>query len=103
MFARFRIPVTVVTDNAATFTSEEFGEFLKKNGIQHVRPAPYHPSTNGLAERAVQLFKQGMKKLTAGTIDERVARFLFHYRNTPHSTTGQTPSELLLGHRPRPR
>ena len=103
MFARFGIPVTVVTDNAATFTSEEFGEFLKKNGIQHVRPAPYHPSTNGLAERAVQSFKQGMKKLTAGTIDERVARFLFHYRNTPHSTTGQTPSELLLGHRPRSR
>lgn len=103
MFARFGIPVTIVTDNAATFTSDEFAEFLKKNGVQHVRPAPYHPSTNGLAERAVQSFKQGMKKLTAGTVEERVARYLFHYRNTPHSTTGQTPSELLLGHRPRSR
>ena len=68
-----------------------------------MRLAPYHPSSNGLAERAVQSFKQGMKKLTSGTIDETVACFLFHYWNPPHSTTGQMPSELHLGHRPRSR
>ena len=31
-------------------TSAEFAEFLSKNGITHVKSAPYHPSTNGLAE-----------------------------------------------------
>ena len=31
----------------------------------------------------------------------RLARFLFQYRLTPHSTTGQSPAELLLGRKPR--
>ena len=103
IFARFGLPTTLVTDNAKSFTSDEFESFLKKNGIYHITSAPYHPSTNGLAERAVQSFKQGMKKFTEGTIADRLARFLFHYRNTPHTTTGSTPAELLLGRRPRSR
>ncbi len=27
---------------------------MKKNGIKHLTSAPYHPSTNGLAERFVK-------------------------------------------------
>ena len=42
-----------------------------------------------------------MKKATPDTpIETRVARFLFQYRSTPHSTTGISPAELLLGRRP---
>ena len=65
--------------------------------------APYHPSSNGLAERAVQTFKQGMKKFTDGDLRDRLSRFLTHYRTTPHTTTGVCPAELLLGRRPRTR
>ena len=42
-----------------------------------------------------------MEKNTEGTIATRVARFLFAYRRTPHTTTGVTPAELLLGRIPR--
>ena len=31
----------------------------------------------------------------------KLARYLFHYRITPHSTTGLSPAELLMGHCPR--
>ncbi len=45
------------------FVSEASKDFMTKNGITHVTSAPYHPSSNGLAERAVQTFKDLMKKV----------------------------------------
>ena len=47
-----------MSDNGPQFIS---AEFVKENGVKHVRSAPYHPSTNGLAERFVQSFKQALK------------------------------------------
>ena len=98
-FATFGLSEVLVTDNGTNSTSTEFKEFVKSNGIWHTRTAPYHPASNGLAERAVQSFKLGMKKLTTDSLEARVARFLFTYRITPQTTTGISPFELLLGHR----
>ena len=86
-----------MSDNGTAFTSDEFRNFRKRNGIQQVTTAPYHPSSNGLAERAVQTFKIGLKKSSPGDLERRLASFLFHYRTTPHSTTGTSPAELLMG------
>ena len=52
-FSTNGLPEMVVTDNGSNFVSEEFEAFLKQNGIRHIKTAPYHPSSNGLAERAV--------------------------------------------------
>ena len=56
-----------------------------------------HPSSNGQAERAGQIFKKGMKRSTSDSLETRVSRFLFHYRTTPNTTTGHTPAELMMG------
>ena len=101
IFATHGLPEVFVSDNGTQFTSAEFKTFMERNCIRHLHSAPYHPATNGLAERAVQLFKRSMEKNTEGTIATRVARFLFAYRRTPHTTTGVTPAELLLGRIPR--
>lgn len=101
IFATHGLPEMLVTDNGSIFTSAEFQQFTKLNGIRHTKSAPYHPASNGLAERAVQTFKESMKKSTEDSLDTRIARFLFRYRLTPHSTTGMAPAQLLLGRRPR--
>ena len=103
LFSQFGIPDTIVSDNGPQFASQEFLVFCKHNGIHHIRVSPYHPSSNGLAERAVIIFKSGLKKQTQGTLVDRIARFLFQYRNTPHTTTGSPPAELLMGRRLRSR
>jgi len=100
LFATHGIPAVIVSDNGTPFTSLEFAEFTKKNGIRHIKVSPYHPSSNGLAERAVKTFKEGMKKSgNSQSIECCVARVLFQYRITPHSTTGVSPAELLMGWR----
>ena len=100
MFAQFGLPETIVTDNGPCFVSAEFETSLARNGIKQLTSAPYHPSSNGLAERAVQLVKRGLNKITRGSMKSRLAQILFHYRLSPQTTTGVAPSELLLGRRP---
>ena len=102
VFATLGLPKVVVSDNGPSFTSAEFGCFMKENGIVHTFTSPYHPSSNGLVERAVQTVKLGLKKLS-GPLETRLSRLLFSYRTTPHTTTGVTPAELLLGRRIRTR
>ena len=94
-FAHFGYPHTLVTDNATTFTSDEFQEWCKERGITHLSGAPYHPATNGAAERLVQSFKQSLRK---SELHPKAAlqEFLMQYRRTPLDT-GLSPSELLNG------
>ena len=73
---------------------------MQQNGIKHILTSPYHPSSNGPAERAVQTFKTSVSKLE-GPMEERLIKFLFKYRVTPQTTTGLSPAQLLMGRRLR--
>ena len=67
-YANLGLPHQIVTDNGSCFTSTEFQNFTTANVIKHIFTAPYHASSNGLAERAVQSFKPSMRKQTGGTV-----------------------------------
>ena len=99
LLARCGIPEQFVSDTGAQFVSEEFQAFVRSNGIRHITSAPYHPATNDLAERAVQTFKLALRSMhqSSKPVKEKLAKFLIAYRNTPHSTTGVSPAQLLLG------
>ena len=101
VFAIHGLPELLVTDNGTAFTSEEFEAFLKANGIRHITTAPYHPPSNGLAERAVQTFKQAMRKATSGSLQYCLSNFLLCQHITPRSNTGRPPAELLMGRKLR--
>ena len=60
VFSTHGLPQILVSDNGAAFSSSEFQTFVAQNGFKHVRSAPYHPATNGLAERAVQTVKEDL-------------------------------------------
>ena len=64
--------------------------------MKHVKTTPYHQASNGLAKRALQTFKKGMKKMKEGSIETKVSHFLFQSRITPQGTTGVTPAELMM-------
>ncbi|KAK3781052.1 hypothetical protein RRG08_046355 [Elysia crispata] len=105
IFARFGLPKQIVSHNAPNFTSDEFKNFVRSNAIKHITSAPYHPATNGIAERFVQIFKNAMKsaKKDCGSLHTKLSKFLLAYRNSQHYTTGESPARLLLGRSTRTR
>lgn len=60
VFASHGLLLQLVSDNAPQFVAEEFKQCLAANGVKHIRCAPYHPASNGLAERFVKTFKTAM-------------------------------------------
>ncbi|XP_055842563.1 uncharacterized protein K02A2.6-like [Episyrphus balteatus] len=99
MFSQFGDCQQIVSDNGTQFTSSEFQKFLQSRGIQHTRTAPYHPQSNGQAERFVDTLKRALKKLHhEGTSEENLETFLQTYRSTPNKViNNKSPAELFLG------
>ena len=97
VFTTHRSPEVLVSDNGTNFNSEEFATYMRSNQIKHIFTPPYHPSSNGLAERAVQTFKNAMRSSEGeGKIQKRINKFLLRYRLTPHTSTGISPGVVLM-------
>ncbi len=105
IFSCIGVPEQLVSYNGAQFTSEEFQIFIKSNGNRHIRSAPYHLATNGLAERFVQTFKQALKSMAGekGSTSAILAYFLLAYRSALYSTRGQSPAMLFMKRQLRSR
>ena len=98
-------PTTLVSDNGPQFTSKLFAEKMKLWNIKHVFSPPYHPASNGAAERAVQLVKDRLRKMNVSSkaIDlyTSLAFICKVHGLTPHSSTDRCPYELIkLGNLP---
>ncbi|XP_055542887.1 uncharacterized protein K02A2.6-like [Wyeomyia smithii] len=101
-FARYGNPRTLVSDNGSQFISSTFKQFCEANGICHLTIAPYHPQSNGQAERFVDTLKRGLKKLVKGentATFQHLQIFLSTYRSTPSRNLpeGKSPADLFLG------
>ncbi|XP_011862729.1 PREDICTED: uncharacterized protein K02A2.6-like [Vollenhovia emeryi] len=105
IFATFGYPKYLVSDNGRTFIAKEFKNFLEKRGVKLKLTAPYHPATNGQAERFVQTLKNSLKRMcsTGVNVETKLQEMLIQYRTMPHSVTGKSPAELFLGRQIRNR
>lgn len=96
----------IVSDNGPPFNSIEFVTFCKANGISTLKSPPYHPQSNGLAERQVQNVKSALNKFllqkSSLTLEQQIVNFLFTYRNTPTSS-GLSPNEVIFRVKPKTR
>lgn len=100
LFSRFGVPDILVSDNGTQFTSSIFSDFCNRFGVKHVRSPPYHPQSNGQAERFVDTFKRALLKARGeGKIKEILDDFLLVYRTTPNPSAPNklSPAEIMFG------
>ncbi|KAI5725637.1 hypothetical protein M8J77_018002 [Diaphorina citri] len=105
-FSNFGFPETCVSDNGPQLVSKEMVDFMENNSITMVNSPPYHPKSNGAAERAVQVVKRHLEKQEGekekySSFKQRVTSLLHVYRNTPHSVTGKSPAEMIFKFTPK--
>ncbi|SCV66296.1 Integrase core domain protein [Anaplasma phagocytophilum] len=82
-FSTHGIQRILESDNGACFVAREFQDFKRKWGFDHVTSSPRYPKSNGLAERAVQVVKNILKKCTEDGSDVQLA--LLNLRNEFHA------------------
>ncbi|XP_055585150.1 uncharacterized protein K02A2.6-like [Uranotaenia lowii] len=105
-FARYGLPETIVSDNGTQFSCSLFKELCDSLDILHIRTAPYHPQSNGQAERFVDTLKRSLRKImpeTHNSITRSLQIFLAAYRATPNKSApnGLSPAEILMGRKHR--
>lgn len=73
---------------------------FKLKRINSILTPQYHPQANGGVEYFKQTFKNDLKThLHEGLLfSKAVTAVLQHYRSTPHSSIGELPAKLMIGH-----
>lgn len=97
-------PLTIVTDNGPQFTANKFEQFCTTHGIKHITSAPFHPASNGEAERFVQSLKRAVEKncIEGESPKNALQLFLTTYRCLPHpNLEWKSPEVLDNGRQPR--
>lgn len=98
VFSRYGAPDIIWSDQGPQFTSQMFQDFSKEWGFQHVTSSPTYPQSNGKAESAVKSMKRIIRGAWTGhQLDqEKLARGLLQYRNTPSRRDGASPAQKLF-------
>ncbi|XP_058449108.1 uncharacterized protein LOC131429074 [Malaya genurostris] len=93
-FAVWGTPEEFNSDNAKQYTSQLFKNFSAKWKFKHITSSPYHPQSNGLSERAVQIAKNILKKCHEDNSSVQLA--FLNYRNIPRNLKLQSPNLRLM-------
>ena len=99
-------PEEILTDNGTHFTADSLAAVLRTLHIRHLRTPPYHPSSNGMAERSVRSVKTLIhavlldKLSNVSSWDDLIPDLVSRYNCTSHPATGTSPFVLARGRTP---
>ena len=92
----------LLSDNGASYISSELKDYIKDNGMSHVRGAPYHPQTQGKIERWHQTLKNRIlleNYFLPGDLERQIEGFVEHYNHERYheSLKNVTPADVYFG------
>ncbi len=92
----------LLSDNGSSYISGDLADWLKDQGMRHVRGAPHHPQTQGKIERWHQTLKNRIlleNYYLPGDLESQVEAFVEHYNNHRyHESIGNvTPADVYFG------
>lgn len=107
IFDMFGDPKVLVADNGPPFNGKPFKEFIEGRGIKYISTPPWHPQSNGLAERHVGKIKLFLRKAMLGcensddrfVLIEQINNALKYFRNTV-DVNGWSPAQRMFSFTP---
>ena len=100
--AHLAVRPRLLSDNGASYVSEELAKWLDKNDMPHTRGAPYHPMTQGKIERWHQTLKNRIlleNYYLPGDLEAQIEAFVAHYNHLRYheSIDNLTPADVYFG------
>ena len=102
-FSVFGFPKRLMSDQGTEFCGKVIAAMCSLLGIEKVRTTPYHPQTNGLAERVHQMLQCMIGKLDPEKRKKwptHIGSIIIAYNSTRSLVTGYSPYYLMFGRRP---
>lgn len=97
------IPTTIVSDRDVKFMSDFWQELWKNMGTKLKVSTPFHPQTDGQAEKLNDIVKTYLRAFATkyhGDWPKLLGLAEFSYNSSEHKTTRRSPFETDLGYTP---
>ncbi|GKB98909.1 putative reverse transcriptase domain-containing protein [Tanacetum coccineum] len=102
--ARHGVPVSIISDRDARFTSRLWQTFQKALGTRLDMSTAYHPQTDGQSERTIQTLEDMLRACVidfGGSWDVHLQLAKFSYNNSYHTSIRCASFEALYGRKCR--
>ncbi|GJW23850.1 reverse transcriptase domain-containing protein [Tanacetum coccineum] len=102
--ARHGVPVSIISDHDALFTSHLWQTFQKALGMRLDMSTTYHPQTDRQSERTIQTLEDMLRACVidfGGSWDVHLLLAEFSYNNSYHTSIRCAPFEALYGRKCR--
>ena len=98
------VPVSIVSNRGATFTSVFWQELFKAMGTRLDFSTTFHPQTDGQSEKTIQTLEDMLRMCVidfGGQWDLHLSLIEFSYNNSYHASIEMAPYEALYGRKCR--